>query len=356
MHAFELVKQAKENLEKIQKSYFIIDIAYKISKAFKNINSNISSLSANIQNQIPTNISNIQGMCQDVVNTLAPVSPREVFKNIEHLSITLREIAEEESANIDTAELALEALEVLSQKYESFISTHQITKVPPLAHASLEFLRRYETITDSYLYVIENLGNSDTQLEDENLSEFSLYLSNVSNLKDFAEKLYALSELYEEIASLLDVNTTDQPLIIDQIESGSLWSKLFGEPRVIGLMVDLLQKSASYIYKNYTTEGQISAIPAKLDSLDKILDFSERLREKGVDTEEIHENLRRSAVAISRDLNKLVENQPIIEVNGEKQSIASEVMKSLTGDSWQRPRLAHQERKEPQILPPLENE
>lgn len=114
-------------------------------------------------------------------------------------------------------------------------------------------------------------------------------------------------------------------------------------------MIDFLRSGAAFMHRNYTTEGKVVSLPSKLESLDKIVDLSGRLREQGVDTTEINEELRRAAVGIAKGLNKLIEHQHKIEINGKTQSIADEFLKGLSDESWLRPRLSHDERQEPPL-------
>ncbi|PNG11764.1 hypothetical protein CXK97_21750 [Stutzerimonas stutzeri] len=184
------------------------------------------------------------------------------------------------------------------------------------------------------------------------MAELSLYISNVYGLRDFANKLNAISDLYDLLAELLEISTAECPIVVDQIEAGSLWSKVFGDSRIIGIMIDLLRGSAGFIYRNYTKEGQLTTIPGKLESLDKILDLSGRLQAQGIETDKIKEELRIATVSIAKNLNKLIDNQQRIEINGESHSIAEEFVRSLTDDKWLKPRIAYDDKQDPPLTLP----
>jgi hypothetical protein len=61
-------------------------------------------------------------------------------------------------------------------------------------------------------------------------------------------------------------------------------------------MVSLIEGSARFMHRNYTNEGKIASIPKTIESLDRILDLSNRLKENGVDVSSLQESLAKNAV------------------------------------------------------------
>ena len=171
-----------------------------------------------------------------------------------------------------------------------------------------------------------------------------MVLLNVSNLRDFAQKLSALNNLYEELCFILDVTTSSNQLRVGKIESGSLWTRLFGDTRAVGLMLQFIESAVRYFHRNFTTEGKIAAIPKKIESLDSILQFSNRLKESGVNVTAINENLAKNAAIIAENLNELLSNQQTVELNGQTISINSEIEKHILKNGLT-PMLSYQEPK-----------
>lgn len=160
-------------------------------------------------------------------------------------------------------------------------------------------------------------------------TELSILLPLPLNLHDFAEKLLALESIYDELCHLLNVSLASDPIQIGKIESGSLWAKVFGNSKVIGLLTDLTKAAASFIYRTYTTEGKLSAIPRKVESIDAILGLSRRLQEEGVNTSELNDHLAKASVSLAKGLNTLLEGQPKIAINDQTYSIGTELQNQL---------------------------
>lgn len=354
MHTFELVKLSKDHLEKIQKYSSLLDNAYKISSAYDKVPDYIAAISSGISNSMSSASASIKNRSDSVKNITASISPREMFKNIEGMHDCLTEIERSETNEIDDGRKAVDALQEFSINYESYIASYNPTDAPPLVFSAKNLANHLDKLISRYKFILSNIESKNEQKE--NIAELSLYISNITGLRDFADKLNAISDLYETLAELLGIDITDTPLIIDQIESGSLWSKLFGDSRVIGLMIDLMRSCAEFMHRNYTTEGKITSLPSKLESLNKIIDLSGRLSDQGIDTSEVNEEIRRAAVSITKDLNKLIERQPKIEINGKSQSIADEFLKAISDESWLKPRISHDENQDPPLsLPQPEN-
>lgn len=159
-----------------------------------------------------------------------------------------------------------------------------------------------------------------SKIESKTLSFFA---DSGTNLSEFIQRLSALQELYSELCMIASISETDHPLQVIKIESGSLWVKVFGEPRLINAMIHLLSSTIGYLHRNYTNEGKIASVPKKLESLDSVINLSEELRSIGVDTTEMDEHLRKSGVVIAKNLAILLEGQSSVRINGLNHSVQS---------------------------------
>ncbi len=213
----------------------------------------------------------------------------------------------------------LSALEAFADAYSTYLQSQVGVNAYPL----LTVARRLHTSLvslDGYLHFLHlNLAGQLDQRENE--AELSLVLGNIFDLSDFAKKLEALQVIYVEVCFLLEVSVASHPLRIAKIESGSLWTRLFGDTRAVGLMISLIERSVQYLHRNYTTEGKIASIPGKIQSMNSILDFSNKLKEKGVDVAPIQEKLAKCGVKIAESLTTLVSGQAEVEVNGQLLSL-----------------------------------
>jgi hypothetical protein len=255
------------------------------------------------------------------------IKPRKLFSSIEEFKEQMFELSEGEAENIILIEQMLKKIDSFAEAYEAYIQSYSTQDAGSLI---LEANNLAELMKGVHLALqLVYLELEDNSSEPEVSNEFSIYLAESMALNEFAKRLMAIHNLYETIANLLLVDLSNAPLTLKKIESGSLWSKVIGDSRVIGLMIHFIRSSASFLYRNYTKEGRIGSIPQKLDSLNAIMDFTERLKGEGVDVTGINEEMRKAAFSIAKDINTLIEDQSEITVNGETQSLLKEGRKGL---------------------------
>lgn len=185
-------------------------------------------------------------------------------------------------------------------------------------------------------FVSPGLGKS-------NADQISISIPNVETIPAFAEKLLSISVIYSELCQISNISEIDHPLVISKIESGSLFISADGEKKILKLISDIIESSAAFVYRNFTKEGKISAIPKKLESLEAILQFSERLEQAGIDTTDTKEQLAKTAHALATNLNILIEGQPRITINKTTISIGNELERQFI-ETRLPPKLEHNDK------------
>jgi hypothetical protein len=153
---------------------------------------------------------------------------------------------------------------------------------------------------------------------------FSVYFASYTDYSDSIDKLSALKLIYSELSCLFDISETENPMQLIKIESGSLLSKVAGNPKIIQTMRELFDRFITYIYRNFTVEGKKPTISKQADFIRDVLNLSKELDEKNIDTTIIDENIKRATIQLSKQLDIVVTGQPSIEINGEKMSIGDE--------------------------------
>lgn len=169
--------------------------------------------------------------------------------------------------------------------------------------------------------------------------ELSIILTSTLGIRDIAERLTALDDIYTELAMLMGISIGDAPLRVAKIESGSLWVKILGSLTVLTLIAKLIVDWVSYMYRNYTPEGKIASIQQTSGSYDALLGLSNRMQEQGIDVSEMQETIRKGGVTLAHHLNTLVEGQVEISINDERYSLLQELQQKLTAPA-ELPRLA----------------
>lgn len=344
MSALERYKKSKYILSEIENCSNLQDIAKIISSSTIEIKKSLYKSLSSDQNTRITCAVEIQKELKSISEKLKRISHRAIYREMDQLQDLLDKM---EVENIDSSGIIKKtktSLKDFAAHYEAYAAGYDPTHAIPLIYSAIDFSNNLESIIISNTTALDDFNNEGETPLLSHESELSLYLSTITSVDDFAKKLHALSELYAALAKILDVDITDSPLRIGNIESGSLWSRVFGDSKVIQLIVDFLRGGASYLHRTYTTEGKISGIPSSLDSLNRILDFSKRLEDEGVDTASMKEELRIAGVSIARNFNSLLEKQYRVEVNGEEHSLQSAAMKAISQESWMETlRISHEE-------------
>lgn len=222
--------------------------------------------------------------------------------------------------DLDFAVREHEFTEALTHEVDDFVSCYDDFLMNPNTQTSAALMlqasnaNRRLASTFGAFHLIESAleANVEADVDEEAIS---LVLSEVNGFDDFTRKLEAFHNLYRELCFVLGTTEGSHPLRVAKIESGSLWIKVFGDTKVVKLLVALLESTVGYLHRTFTTEGKIASVPRKLESLDAAIQVSAKLQAAGVDTSEMNENLKKCGVAISQGLAELLEDQPRVRVN-----------------------------------------
>lgn len=258
---------------------------------------------------------------------LRAIDFRKFFSSLEVFQARLKKVGDYKIGRFFDIEKIIDAVDVVSERFVAFLSSGSLQNTVLL----ISDVRCLENLLVGFksalLFAAHGLEEPRFDLEEK--GELAIFLHNSMNLAHFSAKLHAVDECYLELCALTGVSPTDYPLQIGKIESGSLWVKVFGEPRVIGLLVDFIECSVSFIYRNFSNEGKLTAIPRKIEALDSVINLSGKLQGLGVDVVEMNDYIRKSAVVIAKDLNVLLDGQVEVTVNGRTHSVGDEIQKHL---------------------------
>ncbi len=190
------------------------------------------------------------------------------------------------------------------------------------------------TVLEFISFYTASLVRHDVVSEDHKVLTLNFY--DTHTYQDVLVKLNKIDEVYSELCFLFKVSKSEYPLQIIKIETGSLLVVVIGNLAVIGFFIWLLKESIKFVHRNYTLEGQIESIPKKIDAADKVLNFTKKLEEHGVETSNIKDDLGKSMLKIISPLNELVSNQAKMMISGEEISVGQELEQKYLQDSEQR--------------------
>lgn len=205
-------------------------------------------------------------------------------------------------------------LDEFLHEYELHVRSYSVPRAISLSTSSVSLRDEIQAVTNS-LKLVLRVYNFPSSNYSEDVATVDLYFSNVKNLHDYSAKLGALADIYTEVLSLYNLTESDYPLLVEHIESGSLWVKVAGHGLTAAFLTTVLSLASKYYHDTYTTSGKLAQLPVAVSVADELLTISKMLEEDGVDTSEIKENIGSATRKISKKLDLLLGDQPTIEIN-----------------------------------------
>lgn len=213
-------------------------------------------------------------------------------------------------------------LETFSNVYEKYFQNKTISDTFNVLNQSSVLFNTINSIIHLIDYILDVHSKSRTIPED--FKSLSIELTSEYDYDTFILKLNSINKIYTELCNLLSISINDYPLQIIKVESGSLLAKIFGESKIVDLIVHLIKEFTGYIYRNFTQEGKILSIPRKVESIESIINLSKKLQEIGIDIEPLKQDLQKSTLEITHDLSKLVQCESTVKINEDILSIGDE--------------------------------
>ena len=327
MLSFEIKKELELLLESYEQAHVFREGLNQIAENFPELMIYLSKVGGTSATSSTAAAQDFRKYCGSLRGKFGSLSPRLFFSSIETFRTQLDNITFDRVGEVNNGNEILSKISSFARTYDDYIQFYDPTEASALVFEA----KNLSDYLDGFFSVVRDLHASldGKPLEQSTDSLLTLYLSDSMSLEQFANRLLAIHMLYERLAGLMRVDLTEAPLRLQKVESGSLWSEVRGHPKVIGFIVDAIKSTASFVYKKFTIQGRIEAIPTKLETLNEVMDFTNRLQAEGVSVEEIHENLRLAAVGIAKDLNTILNGQSKVTLNGETVSVGEEVQKSL---------------------------
>lgn len=239
---------------------------------------------------------------------------RKVWSGVED-AIRRNERFREADVASDLAQAISAQLTCFSDVYERFVKSYSDDDTFGLIEAgndlnqTLKSVRLTATLARDALASDAAAGDGEAELE--------VRFASHPDLADLAAKLSALANVYQKLCELAKISTATSPLRIAKLELGCWLVKVIGSLPVIGAMTRLVEGVASYCYRNYTTEGRISMLPRKAETVQSILNLKTALDEQGIDTTSIAADIESASVMIAKELNTLLGGETGIRINAQ---------------------------------------
>jgi hypothetical protein len=227
------------------------------------------------------------------------------------------------------------AVSSLGDAYEHTIQSQRYGDILWLLGAATNMLAAVRTTRDMLGHVAEMLVSvpPHSSTSDE---RFSLSLARQTRLDEFASKVAAVATIYDELANIVLPPADARPPQLLKVESGSVWIDILGVPRVIKLMVELVERTTQWMYRNYTREGRVVAIGRSVDAVEEVLGLRSQLRAAGLDTSAMDDAIAKASVVVAQQLNVLLVGEPTVVLNDRKLSIGTAVEERYLSEATMR--------------------
>lgn len=321
MTTHELLRSLRKLQSKLESQSNFSVFVSRISSHYENITTVLSPLLSNTDvNLINEQMNALRTKINAAVIDIKTFSLPRVFIEIEKVKDALAEVQQELGSKPNEGLNNLyQVVSNFQDTFERMIKISEPAETLSLVANAKAVNNTLATTTDFVALLIEDLSKEAHPNPDE--QELSLLFTSTDEYKDILSKLDAIDAIYSELCILFNVSKSEYPLRIVKLESGSLWLYIIGHALVIGFIISLVRSAIGFIYRNYTVEGKITLIPRELEAANKVLQFSNKLEEAGIDTAASRENVQKALFNISSKLNRLVADQPSMEINDEKISV-----------------------------------
>ena len=274
------------------------------------------------------NIEAYQREIRESINSTKEISPQNIFVSLNEIKQAFNTFAIVDGINKDD----LKDLEInitsFLKSYESFILINSFGNLMQMYKNSVKIQTQLNSLYVFLASLTTQIKGSDEKSPYKG-DTLELYFYTEQTFNHFTAKCNSILALYEEICSILNLSIKEFPLSIIKIETGSLWLVLLGHPKVISLITDFLRSASTFVYQQFTKEGRITQIPKKIESVEAILNISNKLKEIGADTSEIDKHIQKSTLCIASELNNILDSEPKIDINNTKYSVNMEQEKKF---------------------------
>ncbi len=267
-----------------------------------------------------------------LIQYIQTFEPRSIFKSINALEEAFIEFSSMDNERLSEASRTIgivgRQLHDFSSAYNNYLATLNsvqresaiipLTHIATILYGSLSMIRAMFSDIKNRLQEHKPIEENASDLE-----RFSLYMESDIDLEKFAQNLYSIHIIYIELCSLLDISSSDQPLIILKIKSGSSWTDLLGYPPLIKLLVSVIQGAIDYFYRSFTREGKIVSLPRNVEAVEEVIKLRRQLIAMGINTSDIDDQISKSTYVIAEQLNKLLVGEPRISLNGQTFSLGA---------------------------------
>lgn len=192
------------------------------------------------------------------------------------------------------------------------------------ANKLIEYKVLYNNFMKNYVDFIKLTTNVEDLNEDKE-EKLKIQLLDVEySLKEFSDNLQYIDKSYNEIGNLIYTDKsslTYTKLQILRIESGSLFSEVFGDKTIIEILTQILKKAIKWVYDKIESDSDLERHTKLMEALKNDAEVMKKLKECGCNVKESEVALSKALNEISKDMLNLAKSSYNIKINDEQFTI-----------------------------------
>lgn len=221
------------------------------------------------------------------------------------------------------------------ERYKSYMADQNFENAFDLAMTSKEVARQVGGFSLAMDLFSSGLEPEVAVGSDE--CEITIFsTSDIDRVDDLGKMLSSVVSIYNQLCDLLGESSDEHPLTVIKVETGSIYLKLKGAIRVVGVVTQVLRRIAGYGFLNHTLSGRINQLPKSAESLQSIIQLRESLSRLGIDTSSMDEEIEGATLKLAKHANTLMSRMGDVGINGEVFQAKNDVFLALGQDVPQR--------------------
>lgn len=188
-----------------------------------------------------------------------------------------------------------------------------------LGEEIVKYEKIFLTCQETYKNFLNLYTDNKDKIEEKNTIEIQLLDVDFS-LEEFNSVLDSINKVYYELGNIMYSNIGGihyEKLKIIKIESGSIWSILFGNENILSAVAKFLNKTIDLVFNKFTIEGKLSRQHEINNAIKDSLEMAETLKEMGYNIDESKEDIQKAFLCSTKNLVNIASRSAKIKVNDE---------------------------------------
>ena len=227
-------------------------------------------------------INEITRMNNEVLSEIRKMKPFDLISNFQSLVQDFNKVEILQNELKDFIEIDI--IKVIDNHTEAY-SEKQFDEIVIFVNTCNIFSEKINRYTYVANVVIQSLSVDESDLKNEfNIIDIQVNHSD-NDINAFLNFLTFLDQIYSKSCQAFEIHYEDFPLTIIKIESGSIWSRLSGNEKMLELISDLITKLSGFVRDLITGKISLEQFENKVKKAEIVLDLMVKANGMGLPPE-----------------------------------------------------------------------